>query len=534
MAADIHCQPTRCGSLDEILDSVAEEIDVIFLAGQSNQDGRAVSADARTALETYYDSNPTDKLIWYKQAVRNSLNSGASGGTEPSDSWTLNGEIYYVGINGGDRANTTSQSIGQFSDGTAGAGTYWYGPEADLAYLHSQDFPNKKLFIIKCGVGSSKIASWDFGSQGNGSLWKWCMETVHDPAVAALQAKNKTLNFLGASWVQGEADANATDAPNYQTRLTTAMNAFNTDLFAVPPKIIVQGLSSAYNGNTNGDTIETAQKAVATAISNVVYLEADGTDGGTAYSLKSDNVHYDNDGYEDMAADHWALWNEFDPASLGSDLVVWYDPTDETTITDASGAVSQLDDLSGNNYHATQVNADKPQTGTRTLNGENCLDFDGTEAMDIPNLTSNMPYEDLALFALYIPDSTATNVLVFGNNGSSNGRFYKWNQAIQYGSTKRERSSRTSGSGLIFYSRTGGTGSVTQSFQFNNDSISSGSTTRSTPNSTFALGAYGTGSSNQLDGALCGLMIIKNPTTEKINNIGNWYATKSGLTWGDQ
>lgn len=58
----------------------------------------------------------------------------------------------------------------------------------------------------------------------------------------------------------------------------------------------------------------------------------------------------------------------------------WYDASDTTTITESGGAVSQLSDKSTNNYHATQVTAAKqPTTGTRTINGLNVLDFDGTD-----------------------------------------------------------------------------------------------------------------------------------------------------------
>ena len=56
----------------------------------------------------------------------------------------------------------------------------------------------------------------------------------------------------------------------------------------------------------------------------------------------------------------------FTPASL-SGLTLWYDPSDAATITESGGAVSQVDDKSGNDYHATQATgASQPTTGTRT------------------------------------------------------------------------------------------------------------------------------------------------------------------------
>jgi hypothetical protein len=69
----------------------------------------------------------------------------------------------------------------------------------------------------------------------------------------------------------------------------------------------------------------------------------------------------------------------FTPADLTS-LVAWYDMSDASTITSSSGAVSQVDDKSGQGNHVTQATAaNKPTTGTVTLNGLNVLAFDGND-----------------------------------------------------------------------------------------------------------------------------------------------------------
>jgi hypothetical protein len=60
----------------------------------------------------------------------------------------------------------------------------------------------------------------------------------------------------------------------------------------------------------------------------------------------------------------------------------WYDADDATTITESGGAVSQLDDKSGNARHLVQATpAKRPTTGIRTLNGRNVLDGDGGDAL---------------------------------------------------------------------------------------------------------------------------------------------------------
>ena len=68
------------------------------------------------------------------------------------------------------------------------------------------------------------------------------------------------------------------------------------------------------------------------------------------------------------------------PKDLYYDLISWYDASDTASITDAgAGAVSQLNDKSGNGNHLVQATGgSRPTTGTRTINGLNVLDFDGT------------------------------------------------------------------------------------------------------------------------------------------------------------
>ena len=75
----------------------------------------------------------------------------------------------------------------------------------------------------------------------------------------------------------------------------------------------------------------------------------------------------------------------FLPSDLAG-LQLWLDAEDLSTITESSGAVSQWNDKSGNGQNAAQgIGSAQPTTGSRTLNGRNAIDFDGSaEYMDIP------------------------------------------------------------------------------------------------------------------------------------------------------
>jgi hypothetical protein len=56
----------------------------------------------------------------------------------------------------------------------------------------------------------------------------------------------------------------------------------------------------------------------------------------------------------------------------------WYDAADTATITVSGSAVTQWNDKSANGYNLTQgTAANRPLSGTRTLNGKNVIDFDG-------------------------------------------------------------------------------------------------------------------------------------------------------------
>jgi hypothetical protein len=73
----------------------------------------------------------------------------------------------------------------------------------------------------------------------------------------------------------------------------------------------------------------------------------------------------------------WTSVPPFSPLDLTPSL--WLDAADTLTITELLGSVSQWNDKSGNGYNVVQASgANQPITGTRTVNGLNVLDFNGT------------------------------------------------------------------------------------------------------------------------------------------------------------
>jgi hypothetical protein len=73
-----------------------------------------------------------------------------------------------------------------------------------------------------------------------------------------------------------------------------------------------------------------------------------------------------------FSASYWT------PASMPT--IFWYDAADVTTITATGNQVTQMLDKSGNGWTVAPLTAGKigPDTGTRTLNGLNVLEWTKT------------------------------------------------------------------------------------------------------------------------------------------------------------
>jgi len=143
---------------------------------------------------------------------------------------------------------------------------------------------------------------------------------------------------------------------------------------------------------------------------------------------------------------------EFDVLTLSP--VLWLDAADAATITHASNSVSQWDDKSGNDNHFAQASGGKqPTTGTRTINGQNGIDFNGSS--DGLGLTVGSLPASASVYIVYQADadtaymtvtSTGTGKFPFlaqsglsqsANSGSGTPSYYK-NSVQQTVTTRAE------------------------------------------------------------------------------------------------
>jgi hypothetical protein len=91
----------------------------------------------------------------------------------------------------------------------------------------------------------------------------------------------------------------------------------------------------------------------------------------------------------------------------------WYDASDTGTITVSGSAVTQWNDKSANAYNLTQgTSANRPLSGTRTLNSLNVIDFDGTNDSLLASTAANWTFLSnsggSSIFMVILSDTAAS------------------------------------------------------------------------------------------------------------------------------
>lgn len=133
-----------------------------------------------------------------------------------------------------------------------------------------------------------------------------------------------------------------------------------------------------------------------------------------------------------------------DPLPILDGVLAWYDASDASTITDTAGAVSRWNDKSGNGHDITDISA---TTGTRTLNGRNALDFNGSSnyARLPSSLFTTLQNSDITIMVVFAADDIVSQQdLLTGRttSGTRVGLLYQFN-ANKLGGLRRDDFSLT-------------------------------------------------------------------------------------------
>jgi hypothetical protein len=120
---------------------------------------------------------------------------------------------------------------------------------------------------------------------------------------------------------------------------------------------------------------------------------------------------------------------------IRTNLLLWLDASDASTITSSGGLVSTWADKSGGGNNANQATGTKqPTTNSTTQNGKNVLAFDGTSDY----MVSNCGVSSNALTMFVVANKTAaggggntySRVVSFANSGNAND--YGYNSSILF------------------------------------------------------------------------------------------------------
>lgn len=112
-----------------------------------------------------------------------------------------------------------------------------------------------------------------------------------------------------------------------------------------------------------------------------------------------------------------------DPDDL-TGLAAWWDASNAWSITEAGGAVSQWNDLSGNGHHLTHATGgEQPTTNSMTQNGLNVLDFDGNDRL---SRTTSVPLaaddDNYTYFAVWNSNPGGFHQAIYEQGQLNNGQ----------------------------------------------------------------------------------------------------------------
>jgi hypothetical protein len=177
-----------------------------------------------------------------------------------------------------------------------------FGPELTLGRTVRDMIkdPDAKVAVIKHAIGASNLyGHWrpdgTADSTKDGPIYKGFHATVKS-GLAALQQRypDRDIEIIGMAWVQGESDATAAQAANYEKNLTT----FIQDIRATYGDNLVFALSKLSPNQPQSpefEVVRSAQQAVAAKGDRVVATETVGKSYPTATGFAEGALHYRSD-----------------------------------------------------------------------------------------------------------------------------------------------------------------------------------------------------------------------------------------------
>lgn len=224
----------------------------------------------------------------------------------------------------------------------------------------------------------------------------------------------------------------------------------------------------------------------------------------------------------------------FTPTDM-TNLKLWLDADDSSTITESGGSVSLWEDKSGDSRNASRsVSARQPKTGVRTIGGKNVITFDGTDDnMELLNPLSNVTAWT-SFIILNTSASNASSAILGYSGGSTNHGTLKteqWNNTGKLGYTRRNvadyaSSINTPSGDAMFTTYTTSSSNLVFSSGGSSDTVNVGATRMDLE----LLGATTPAGSDPYVGDIGEVLFYERQlTAEEISTVESYLAAKWGL-----
>jgi hypothetical protein len=246
--------------LSDLAVFAGEKRDLILVAGQSN----AVGFDA---TPTQLPASDSDKKImfWWRC------------GDPPPDEFDTRSDGWTT-IRPQPKAppmpkeKGVPRQYGNFSHAEGG-----FGPEIGFARaLYAKE--NKPFAIVKAAFsGTGMTTDWDHADAGpRGACYRALVDETKQAIAKALE-QGVDLKIRALLWVQGESDANAKNAPEYEKHLGEMLVSLRKELKA-PEMIALIGVNTNFGngGNAFMPVIVEQQKSLAAHLARCGYVDTSG------------------------------------------------------------------------------------------------------------------------------------------------------------------------------------------------------------------------------------------------------------------
>lgn len=234
---------------------------------------------------------------------------------------------------------------------------------------------------------------------------------------------------------------------------------------------------------------------------------------------------------------------KFLPSTI-PDIVMWFDASDPFTITHTGGSVSQWNDKSSTGAHCTQTTGSlQPVTGTRTLNGKNALEWDGSAALTCnPTILNGGSGVTIFMAAKsdVIPSTDRTLFQFSGNSyiaarrNSTTGNLYGVHKNINADSFKFSTGSVDVGATNPFISVTSNRngGSAREYYSGSAEIAITGMSANNNNFASAAIGAVSSAGTQSFIGLIGEVIVYKRELSYAEKNIiGAYLASKWGASW---